>query len=111
MNNTKSMSNSKSKDVAIRYGDSRIEVTNKLHVSKKNDKAFIVILHPEKGYEDREVHLIGKDGSDWPNIKLSEASGGRETRVDITELAEKEYTYTVKIEGLGEIDPRITVEL
>ena len=110
MSNGKTMSNARSKDVTIRYGDSRIEVTPKLHVSKNRDGEFIVILHPERGYEDREVHLIGKDDSDWPDITIK-ASDGRETRVDITQLAEKEYTYTVKIEGLGEVDPRITVEL
>jgi len=103
------MSNSRSKDVIIRYGDSRIEVTPKLHVGKKKDAAFIVILHPERGYEDREVHLFGKDGSNWPNLKISEASDGRETRVDITDLEEGEYPYGVKIEGLGEIDPRIVI--
>ena len=103
------MSNLSLKDVTIKYGDSRIEVTNKVDVSKRNDGEFIVILHPQKGYEDREVHLFAKDGSDWPNIKISEASDGRETRVDITKLEEGKYDYAVKISGLGEIDPRIVI--
>ena len=104
-----SMSNSRSKDVSIRYGDSRIEVTSKLHVSKRDDGEFIVILHPEKGYEDRQVHLIAKDGSDWPNRTISATSNGRQTRIDITGIKLGDYEYAVKIDGIGVIDPRIVI--
>ena len=105
------------KVVTISYGDGYIKVKNKLLVSKKDDREFTVELDPEKNpesgadYATRDVHFIGKDeNARWLDRSFNAGSHNPKP-INVTDQKTGDYDYTVKVKGLGEIDPRIIVSL
>jgi hypothetical protein len=102
------------KDVTIRYGDSRIEVTYKVNVNQ--DEKVVLKLHPENNaasgvnYDDLEIELKGKTSQDdWIDRKLKSTDGPNKHIICVDGQAVGEYEYAVIVPGVGTIDPRIDV--
>lgn len=102
------------KDVTIRYGDSRIEVTYKVNV--KQDEKVVLKLQPENNaasgtdYDEVEIELKGKTANDnWINRKLKSTDGPNKHIICVDGQDVGLYEYAVIVPGVGTIDPRIEV--
>lgn len=105
------------KDVTIEYGDSKIVVTHK--VTAKQDEKVVFKLKPDNqsdegvDYKDLEILVVGETrDSKWLNRKLKASdSNNKKTTVCIDGRKAGTYYYMVIVPGVGEIDPRVDVEL
>lgn len=108
--------NAKGPPIHIRYGDSKIDVTNKVKVRREGH--LVLMLHPEDRPEQKKdpnqltVILEGKnDASAWIEAELTAGDGNSSKAVIcVGETDIGTYRYLVKVEGVGEIDPRVDVE-
>ena len=99
-------------DLRISYGDSLLDVTPKVTV--KQDGEIIIKLKPEKGYESMIVTLQGKkedQTDDWLNmtVKASDFKPGENPYKCVHTQPVGVYEYYVKVETVGELDPRVRV--
>ena len=107
------------KAVTVAYGEDGITVTPKRKVRRKS--SFAIRLKPRsKEFKDKVVTIQGDSvepgGDGVPNPSWLNTSDDYNTRKSFRyctpELPgdkDQEYKYTVKVEGLGEIDPRVDV--
>ncbi|MGI9264359.1 MAG: hypothetical protein ACR2QU_05490 [Gammaproteobacteria bacterium] len=97
--------------IKIDYDDSKIKIRPKvLNVKKK--KKFEIRLDPDKGFEDRLVTITPKTGSPaWlsGSGKVSDNTDPIVICVEDPAVIDDEYHYTVTIEDLGVVDPRVRV--
>lgn len=106
------------KSVTIEYGDSGITVDTK---QVKRKSAFIIRLKPKSDeYKDNVVTIDGKSvtpgGAGVPSPDWLDTSDDYDTRKkftyctpDVPENTTQDYKYSVEVEGLGMIDPRVEV--
>lgn len=110
------------KSVTVTYGDGGITVVP--HKTVKRRSVFIIKLKPtSNSYKDRVVTIDGKsvspggngvadpnwlDTSDNYNTRKKFAYCTPDTPDDET-TRDQVYTYSVDVEGLGLIDPRVEV--
>ena len=106
------------KDLVIKYGDSKIDVTNKVKVKKSDKELLVIVLDPDKkseenvNYEELVIHITGKDNkSSWINwsIAYKQTDNGK-YRVCIDDIKAEKYQYQVFVPDVGTIDPRIQIE-
>jgi len=103
------------KDVTIIYGDAHINVTYKLRV--KQDEVINLRLQPEKNpksgtdFESLDIDLIGEgENAKWLNRTLNANSSAEQKAIPVHDQEPGEYKYTVRVPGVGVIDPRVTVQ-
>ena len=108
------------KSVTVKYGAEGITVEPKKNVKRKS--VFIIKLKPTSNdYKDKVVTIDGKSVSpggagvaspDW--LDTSDAYDTRKKFIyctpELTDERDQDYTYSVEIEDLGLIDPRVIVE-
>ncbi len=102
-------------DAQIWYGDSHLKVKHKTNV--KQDEAILFKLHPDQNsdenidYKEVTVRIIGKEAKDsWLNTSFKASDKKKERTVCVKMTKPGEYEYLVKVDKVGTIDPRITVE-
>lgn len=107
------------KSVTIKYGDEGITVVPSKKVQRRS--LFIIKLKPTSDdYKDDKVIIdgitvapggAGVAGPDW--LDTDDDYDTRKKFVycspDLPNDTEQRYKYSVKVEGLGEIDPRVDV--
>jgi hypothetical protein len=98
--------------IKIHYGNSEIKVTPK-GLNVKRNRNFEIRLHPDAGYEDKNVTVLGKTAdSIWINGS-GNVTGGTDKIVicvpDSTIIDEK-YYYHVIVQDVGQLDPHVKVE-
>jgi hypothetical protein len=103
-------------DIKIRYGDSKIEVTNKVTV--KQDEKLVIKFQPDnssdegRNYGTLDIFLIGKEAKDkWLNRKVnSNDENNKKAIICIGDQKAGTYSYMVVVPGVGQIDPRVDVQ-
>lgn len=107
------------KSVTVKYGDGGITVVPKKKVKRRS--VFVIRLKPTSNdYKDNVVTINGKSvdpgGIGVPGPGWLDASDDYDTRKDFVYCTpdlpndtEQRYKYSVKVDGLGEIDPRVDV--
>ena len=108
------------KSVTVKYGDGGITVVPKKNVKRKS--VFIIKLKPTSNdYKDNVVTIDGKsvtpggEGVEHPDwLDTSDAYNTRKKFVycapDLPNETPQDYAYSVAVEDLGMIDPRVKVE-
>lgn len=106
---------SNGKDITIRYGDSRIEVTYKVKVNKIDEK-IVLKLHPENNaasgvdYKTLPIRLEGKTpGAGWLDLWIADSDPEDKKIICVDNQNVGVYTYSVTVPGVGVIDPRVEV--
>ena len=108
------------KSVTVKYGAGGITVVPRKNV--KRTSVFIIKLKPTSNdYKDNIVTIDGKSVSpggagvahpDW--LDTSDAYNTRKKFVyctpDLPNETSQDYTYSVAVDGVGMIDPRVKVE-
>lgn len=107
------------KSVTITYGDEGITVVHRKQVKRKS--VFIIKLKPTSNdYKDNVVTIDGKSvtpgGVGVPSPDWLDTSDDYDTRKkfvyctpDIPAGPDQDYKYSVEVDGLGLIDPRVEV--
>ena len=98
-------------DITIRYGDSKIMVTNRVEVER--DGRLVLKLQADRGYENAVVTLTGKDPqAAWIEAELKETEKNTPKAVIcVDNQPVGTYYYEVNVDGVGTIDPRVDVGL
>jgi hypothetical protein len=108
------------KSVTVKYGAEGITVVPKKNVKRRS--VFIIALKPASNdYKDNKVTIHGVSvtpggaGVADPNwLDTSDAYDTRKKFIycapDVPDGTTQDYKYDVVVEGLGRIDPRVTVE-
>lgn len=108
------------KSVTVKYGAEGIEVEPRKNVKKKS--VFIIKLKPTSNeYKDKVVTIDGKSvipgGAGVANPDWLDTSDTYNTRKkfiyctpDVPDKTDQDYKYSVEVEDLGLIDPRVKVE-
>jgi hypothetical protein len=108
------------KSVTIKYGASGITVVPQQNVKRRS--VFIIKLKPTSNdYKDNVVTIDGKSVTpggagvadpDW--LDTDDPYNTRKKFVyctpDLTDKTSQDYTYSVEVEGVGLIDPRLEVD-
>ena len=108
------------KSVTISYGDSGITVVPRRNVKQRS--VFIIKLDPDtKADRDKVVTIDGKavtpggagvKDPDW--LDTSDSYNTRKKFVycspNVPEKTDQDYTYSVEVDSIGLIDPRVKVE-
>jgi hypothetical protein len=101
--------------VSIHYGDSQIRVTPPLAtVHRRGD--FVLKLRPTGpgNYDDVDVTVVGKNADDkvWITLKKESYNTAMNQRI-VYCVPENQalvvYEYEVKVDTVGELDPRVKV--
>jgi hypothetical protein len=106
---------SNGKDITIRYGDSRIDVTYKIKVNKADEK-IVLKLQPENNsasgtdYETLQIRIEGKTpDASWLDLWVADSDPADKKVICVDSQNVGVYTYSVIVPGVGEIDPRVEV--
>jgi len=108
------------KSVTVKYGVDGIEVEEQKNVKRKS--VFIIKLKPTSNdYKDNKVTIIGESvtpggagviGPNW--LDTSDAYDTRKKFIyctpELTDKTDQNYKYSVEVDDLETIDPRVTVE-
>ena len=102
-------------DIHIRYGDAKINVTNRVRV--KPDGRLVIRLHPDRksegkvDYKKLDITLEGKDAaSQWINTTLNaNEKNSSKAVICVENQTPGTYEYLVRVPGVGIIDPRVDV--
>ncbi len=108
------------KSVTVKYGDGGITVVAMRNV--KRTSVFIIKLKPTSNdYKDNKVTIDGKSVSpggagvahpDW--LDTSDAYNTRKKFIyctpEVPKDTKQDYKYSVEVDGVGMIDPRVKVE-
>jgi hypothetical protein len=103
--------------IQLHYGDSQIKVTAVTKTKRK--RTLVFHLHPDKqptdqtDYETVNVTIEGKTpDAQWINVDGTyDGSAQNQLEVCVPEnVAIKVYEYIVKVDGVGQLDPRADVE-
>jgi hypothetical protein len=108
------------KSVTVTYGAEGITVEPRKNVKRRS--VFIVKLKPtSKEYEDNVVTIDGESvtpgGAGVANPDWLDTSDAYDTRKkfiyctpNVPDETNQDYKYSIEVEELGKIDPRVTVE-
>lgn len=112
---TTACTGSNGKDITIRYGDSRIDVTYKVKV-KKVDEKIVLKLQPENNsasgtdYKTLQIRIEGKTpGANWLDLWVADSDPADKKVICVDSQNVGVYTYSVTVPGVGTIDPRVEV--
>lgn len=108
--NTDNQCNGKGKvDLKVEYGDSMIAVTPKIDINQSGE--IVVMLKPEKGFENTKVSFDGKTANDnWLDKEMTSGDGKKQIWICVKpNQALGEYRFNVVVDGVGTIDPRAIV--
>ena len=110
-------------DTELKYGKDDIDVKYKSYIGENTE--FRINLKPKSGYEDKVVEIIGKSGTkpgggaadfDWLNIEgtAKELEEAGKKAVFILCVPKNvpvgtDYKFDVKIESIGNLDPRAVI--
>ncbi len=94
------------------YGSSSIKITPPEHSVFKSKGYWRIRLQPENGYEDALVTILGKSKQALEWIHEAETAPTNPTFICISleDVEKGTYDYSVSIEGIGTIDPRVIVK-
>jgi hypothetical protein len=94
------------------YGGSSIQITPPEHSVFKSKGFWRIKLQPGNGYEDALVTILGKSKKALEWIHTAETASTNPTFICISleDVATGTYEYSVTVEGLGTIDPRVIVK-
>lgn len=100
------------KDITIRYGESKIDVTPKVTANKKNNDRLVIALVPDPGYESVVIEIRGKNKkSDWIDMSLAkDQSNNGKFPFCIDQIDVGTYKYKVSVPDVGVIDPRVDIK-
>jgi hypothetical protein len=112
---TAACTGSNGKDITIRYGDSRIDVTHKVNVNKADEK-IVLKLQPEnnpasgKDYKTLQIRIEGKTpDAGWLDRWVAHSDPADKKVFCVNTQNVGVYKYSVTVPGVGEIDPRVEV--
>jgi len=111
-------------DTVLKYGKDDIVMKWKSHVREHSE--FRIKLRPRKGYDSKKVKIVGISGTlpggagttspDWLNIEKSAKELKKAHKKAILVLCvpkgipeNTEYKFDVRIEDIGNLDPRVRV--
>lgn len=107
----------KAKDVWLDYGENGIQVLTK-KVKKKSLYVIKLRPKPKQKYRDKKVTITGKGvdpgGAGAPGPGWLDTEDNYDTRKEFVYCtpdisSDQSYFFSVKVEGVGEVDPRVDV--